>query len=89
MKKDARVEVESVQTANALSAYLDVCGLKTRVDRPIAGNAAVVVSKPLLWTDRGFALNLILMVDGWLSDEHAERATVDWKGERCVIDGVA
>jgi hypothetical protein len=85
MREHARIEVESVQQANVLSAYLVARGLKTRVDRSVAGNVAVVVSKPLLRTGRGFVQRLTLMVDGWLSDGHAERATLDWKGETCVL----
>ena len=89
MRRRARIEVESVQKANILSAYLLARGLKARVDRSVDGEAAVIVNQPLLRTAGAFGTSLTGMVDGWLSDGHATHATVHWRGKTYEVGRLA
>lgn len=45
--------------------------------------------KPPLRRATGFVRSLLLMVDGWVEDGHADRAIVAWQGERHELESLA
>jgi hypothetical protein len=47
------------------------------------------VRKPPLRRATGFVRSLLLMVDGWVKDGHADRAIVAWQGERHELESLA
>jgi hypothetical protein len=85
----ARVDLDTTQEAQRLSAYLQARGMKTEVDAPSAGAPSVVVHKPALKGGDGFIKTLRQMVEGWLGDGHARAATIDWKGEQQRLGSAA
>lgn len=89
MARHARVEVDSVQRANKLSGYLEARGLKAQVEAPMVGAAAVLVRKPPLRRATAFLASLLLVVDGWVKDGHADKAIVAWQGERHELESLA